>query len=199
MCQGDIIAVIMKMRMDKDRDISILYTAYTKLFNFLKNLLEDKKVIKIDSKKNAVYVGYVSLIEEKLSRLENLNLNLFIPFDSLYSEPLLVDEGDIEWQYTIRPKMHSSIEQIEKILPKNATGIRTEDLINEIKEAIKNSSPIFTVSVSEEGIISINNFKLSKPHYDSPNDRAFNYIYKNQNRTIIRKELSGAIKLWPGP
>lgn len=51
-------------------------------------------------------------------------------------------------------------------------------------------NPIYKVSYSEKTReITINNFLLANPDFDSENERVFTYIYKNQNKKIDLKEL----------
>ena len=72
--------------------------------------------------------------------------------------------------------------------------VTTERLTRELKRSTEASVPAFTVSFQNEQIIMVNDYPLSKPHFNSRNEQIFFYLYKNPNRRITKDELQKEVK-----
>ena len=177
-------------------DLDVLYAVYRKLYDFLEKML-DADVIEITPARNAQYLSFTNIVLDIVERPENASINCFLPvFESLYSDPLLCEEGDIEWKYTISPNMLASLERISAILAqKKISGVvTTQKLVEELKRATEASLPAFTVSFPNEQMVKVNDYVLSKPHFNSRNEQILFYLYKNPNRRITKDELQKEVK-----
>lgn len=172
-------------------DLDVLYAVYRKLYDFLGTLL-DNEVVKVTPIRDAQYRSFINLVEDITERPENQTIKCFLPpYDDLYSDPALVEEGDIEWQYTISPNMRTSLGHLEELLAKEKmTGVvEPSRLAKELEQAAEARKPAFTVSFVNGQTIMVNKYLLTKPHFNSRNEQIFSYIYKNPNRRITKEEL----------
>jgi len=176
-------------------DLDVLYAVYKKLYDFLEELL-DQDVIVITPARNAQYRAFVSLIEDIAERPENQGIDCFLPeFDDLHN-PLFVEEGDIEWKFTISPNMLTPLQNIGTILSQRKISgeVTSARLAKELKRVSEASVPAFTVTFPNERTIMVNDYQLSKPHFNSRNEQIFSYIYRYPNTRITREDLLMHIK-----
>jgi hypothetical protein len=182
------------------KDLFALLASCQDLKILLENVFGDF-LITVSKKSNEEYNAYRKLINHILNKkgFEDFQNNFTI-FKDLHDENVL-DGGDIDWQKVIKPNLSKLIRQILKKIDDFGFDRKLEKtlLLDHVRVLVTEANMYEKVAArltyNNKRELEINGHLLSKPNFESDNDKMFYHIFQNPNRAISKKEIEEEMKI----